>query len=197
MAEIKQVTIRHMAIMDYLMANPTVALGEVARHFGITQPWLSSVIHSDAFQAILKDKHEVAFHHTVLPLREKITHVAHQALDKLAQQLPLETDLRTINNVAENVLDRLGFGTKGAVVINNTNVQNTQINTLASELEEARALLGKAERPKIGVTIDASGKIPTLALPHESAPNLGETNFSAALFTGDSEVAFSEERIET
>lgn len=170
MAEIKSLSVRHNEIMDYLMANPTTRLGDVARHFGVTQPWLSQIIHSDIFQASLREKQDVAFHHTVLSVREKIEHVAHMALDRLAETLPLESDTRTLNTVAENVLDRLGFGTKQ---ISPSTTQNTTINVLSVELQEARALLGKAERPQIGVVIDAAD---ISKVSDSSQSNLGKDN---------------------
>lgn len=186
MGEIQRLSIRHEAIMDYLMANPCVPLSQVAQTFGVTQPWLSQIIHSDAFQSMLKTKQEIAFHHTVLPLREKMTNIAHMALDKLAQTLPTETDVGTINKVAEGVLDRLGYSSKTpAVVVNNT--QNVQVNTLRSELEEARLLLGKAEKPKLGVTIDGSAlPIGLPALSNEGAPSMGEADYteSAPVYSG-------------
>jgi hypothetical protein len=173
MPEIKNLSIRHEAIMDFLMANPQTKLGDVATHFGVTGPWLSCIIHSDIFQSRLKEKTDIAFHHTVLPVREKMNLVAHLALDKLAELLPKETEMRVVNAVAENTLSRLGFGTQGpAMQVNNTQI--TQVNVLRSELEEARALLGKAERPALEVLID--GERSGVALPLRSETSVGSAN---------------------
>jgi hypothetical protein len=142
---IAKLSIRHEAIMHFLMANPTVKLGDVADHFGMTQAWLSSVIHSDAFQAKLKENTNIAFHTTVLPIREKMTLLAHQALDQVMDRLPMETDVKTISGVASDVLDRLGFGTKSSAIAPQGTQVNVQVNVLRSELEEARAMLGKPQ----------------------------------------------------
>ena len=163
--------------MDYMLANPGVSLGQIAAAFNYTQPWLSCIIHSDAFQALLREKQGTIFHHTVIPIREKMLGVASRALDRVADRLETENDLSTLARTAEGVLDRLGFGSKGGntFIMNQTN--NTQVNTLRSELDEARALLGRAERPQIGVVIDESGKQPTLtALPDESQSSVGQTD---------------------
>ncbi len=112
MAEIQRVSIKHEAIMDYIMAFPTVKLGDVAKHFGVTQPWLSQIIHSDAFQEMYKGKAESAFSHTVLSLREKMETAAHIAMDRLLETLPFETEVSTISDVGESMLDRLGFSPK-------------------------------------------------------------------------------------
>jgi hypothetical protein len=158
--------------MDYMLANPGVSLGEIAKAFNYTQGWLSQIIHSDAFQAMLRDKQGVIFHNTVMPIREKMLGVASLALDRMIEKVQVEGDLSTLSKTAEGVLDRLGFGSKGGntFIMNQTN--NTQVNTLRSELDEAKALLGRAERPQIGVTIDESGKQP--ALPAPSQTDLGQ-----------------------
>lgn len=184
MAEIQSVSIKHEMIMDYLMAHPNIRLGDVAASFGITQPWLSQVIHSDAFQLKLREKQGIAFHHTVLPIREKMLAVAHQALDKIAEQLPMETNVKTLNDVAENVLDRLGYGSKGvATSVQVTN--NTQINVLRDELEEARELLYKKRTNSVEVVID--GISAPIALPVQNTPTMGEAGEGAALSTPEAE----------
>jgi hypothetical protein len=173
MPEIKNISIKHDAIMDFLMANPAMKLGDVATHFQVTQPWLSCIIHSDIFQARLKEKSDVAFHSTVLPLREKMIGVAHMALDKLADVLPKETETKVIASTAEGLLDRLGFGSKQSPMQPGTNV-NLQVNVLRSELDEARALLGKAQKPMLEVTID--GERSGIALPLRSEASVGSSN---------------------
>lgn len=143
----KQLSIRHMEIMDFLMSNPRVKLGDVAARFGVTQGWLSQIIHSDAFQAMLAEKQSIAFHETVLPIREKMKNVAHLALDKLAEQLPKEQEVSTLSSVASSILDRLGYGTKPAP---GTVINNTQVNVLRGELDEARKIMhSKVSRSEV------------------------------------------------
>jgi hypothetical protein len=170
----KSVSIRHNEIMDFLMMNPSVKMSEVARQFGVTPGWLSQIVHSDVFQALLKEKQDVAFHESVMPLREKMMHVAHQALDRLAERLPQETEVSTLSRTAESVLDRLGYGSKqnAATIIN-----NTQVNVLAKEITEARAIMeARAQRP--GVVVDGHvapiglGTNPH-ALPASDSPGVG------------------------
>lgn len=174
-AEIQRVSVRHEAIMDYLMANPLVRMQDVAGYFKISPGWLSQVIHSDAFQMLLRDKQGTVFHSTVLPLREKMTVVAHAALDKIAEQLPHESDTKTLANVAEAVLDRLGFSSKVPAVQFNQST-NVQVNVLRSEIEEARAVLYQkgGERE---VTNEIRG---SLEVQNSSLPPVGaESRFAA------------------
>lgn len=175
MAEIKSISIRHNEIMDYLMSNPSVKLGDAAKFFGVTGPWLSTIIHSDAFQELLKAKQDMAFHSTVLPMREKMLAVAHQALDKLADMLPMETEVRTVNDVTEGMLDRLGFGAKPINGNNLTiNQQNNFVvpNANAAEIAAAREMLQARKGPALGVQID--GHVSPISLPREGAALVGE-----------------------
>lgn len=47
--QIASVSNRHEAIADMMLANPTMAKGEIARRMGVSPSWLSIVIHSDVF----------------------------------------------------------------------------------------------------------------------------------------------------
>jgi len=195
MPEIQNMSIRHEAILHYLMAHPTEKLGDVARYFGVTQPWLSQIIHSDIFQARLREQTDIAFHHTVLPLREKMMAAANIAMDKLIETLPNETETRVLSSVSEGLLDRLGFGTKVTPPPPNGGV-NVTVNVLRSELEEARALLGQTRKPMLEVTID--GERSGIALPLSSSTEVGSAYIGGApaLPAVRSEGSLSEEGIE-
>jgi len=86
-ASIKGLTPRHDAILDFLLVNPHCPRWQMAQHFGVTETWLSIIIHSDVFQARYQEKNQEVFRETVVPLREKLLGVAHVAVDKLEMQL--------------------------------------------------------------------------------------------------------------
>lgn len=150
-----KVSFKHNEIMDYLLVNPNVKLADVAAHFGFTPGWLSQVIHSDAFQTLLREKQGYAFHSTVLSVKEKMENIAHQALDKLSDSLANENDAETLSGIAGNMLDRLGFGTK-----NSQNPQapggNTYVTVLAGEIQAARALIHQRPNGALEVGLGAS-----------------------------------------
>lgn len=152
MTGIAQLSNAHHAIMEYLMVHPNVSLGAVAKEFNYTQAWLSCVINSDCFQDALKEKRDVLFHHTILPIKDKMVALASRSLDRMLERIPLETDSDIIRKTTEGVLDRLGYGTKTAAPGGlNINAQNVQLNVLRSEIEEAKSLLGQTQRPMLGV----------------------------------------------
>lgn len=50
---IRRISYTHDAMIDAIIANPSIAQRDLARLFGYTESWISQVINSDAFQAKL------------------------------------------------------------------------------------------------------------------------------------------------
>lgn len=146
-ASVAKLSIRHEAILHFLLGNPTVSQGEVAEKFGVTQAWLSVVMNSEAFLEARNNYTEIAYHETVLPLREKMVVAANKALDRLNLLIPQETDLDKVRKTAETTLQALGFGTvKGSTVNNNTQI-NIGGNASAEVLARARDKIGVRNEP--------------------------------------------------
>ena len=53
---ISKVSYTHEAMIDLIIAEPTVSADELATMFGYSRGWISRVISSDAFQARLHDR---------------------------------------------------------------------------------------------------------------------------------------------
>lgn len=115
MGEIKDLSHRHHAIAEWLIANPHETLGKCAKTFGITQPWLSQIIHSDAFQAYYHRLLEGYVDQRIMPLRDKLNNVAHKAVDALNTSLdtPEFIPPKELASIADRALGRLGYGTGG------------------------------------------------------------------------------------
>ena len=107
-AQIQKVGTHHMAILDYIMANPTERKGDIAKKFGVTQSWLSIIINSHAFQDMLKERQNEFFGAVVVPLREKAMAVADMALEQLAEKIPVMSGPQALDT-ADKLLNRLGY----------------------------------------------------------------------------------------
>lgn len=143
-AQILKVGVKHEAILNFLVTNPLVPLSQVAREFGVTQPWLSTIIHSDAFQARLKERQGQVFHHNVLPLAEKLLGLAHVAVEKVGQQLETSIDPEHTLEVATRILDRIGHSPRSAQnAPAQMNVQNNFYTVDKDTLAEARNAIGR------------------------------------------------------
>lgn len=136
---IHKISHRHEAIADWLIAHPDKPLAACARQFGVTQAWLSIIIHSDAFRALLERKRAQAFAATVIPLRQKMLGIAHAAYDRLAEKVDEVEDPRLLLEIADKTAAKLGYGGRGAAAINAENVAVQQNVFIADPDALARA----------------------------------------------------------
>lgn len=156
--QIKNVSVKHDAIMDYMLSNPSAPLSLVAKEFGIGQAWLSVIIHSDAFQAQLGEKKHGLFETTVIPLREKLIGVAHLGVDKVGEVLEnssATSDKQFIVDTTDSILKNLGYSPKSAPTPS-APTQNTTLIIQADKgmLEAARANMRKVTEVSEGVTLE-------------------------------------------
>jgi hypothetical protein len=105
---VSKVSNMHVAIMDYMLANPAARRAEIAAEFKVSQGWLSIVINSDAFQELLSKRQEQFFGAVVAPIRAKMLGVVDQALDRISEQVPLMESGAALET-ADTLLHRLGF----------------------------------------------------------------------------------------
>lgn len=134
---------RHDMIMIFILANPTLSMGAIAKEFCVSAAWLSQVIHSDVFQEKLRERQDRVFHHTLLPLREKIEHLAHRTLDRLTEHVEMNSmPVEELRKTSVDTLKALGYGTSAAVIVNNEQ-NNTYLAAPADALAEARSRIGK------------------------------------------------------
>jgi len=132
----------HDSLMNFMLANPAMKLGDIAAQFGYTQSWLSQLIHSNAFQARLREKQNEMFAASCLTLAEKMQAVASDALDIVHDHLLETRDAADALKAADTFLHRLGYAPQRtgppAAVVNNTLVISQ------SDLAEARAAIQEA-----------------------------------------------------
>lgn len=154
--------------MDFMLGNPVVPMGRVALEFGVTQAWLSTIIHSDAFQNQLREKSQGLYESTVLPLREQVMGVARVAIDKLGEALEnasAVSDKPFIASAADNILKNLGYGPKSTPSHPSpTNIQNNYLIADKSDLASAREkmnLVHKTQEDDSGQTFTAEAIQPS------------------------------------
>lgn len=159
---IKRLSMRHEAIIDYIVANPTARMADIAIYFKVSRSWLSIVVNSDAFKQKLAERQDLLFQHTVVPLQEKIAGLAHVGLDKLGDVLENTQDPALIKSTTEGLLDRLGYSAKAVNAALNASPSNTQINNYYSVdsnvLAQARENFGKTlteEKALVSATTEA------------------------------------------
>ena len=133
---------KHEDILNFMLANPLLKMSEIAAHFGVTFPWLSTIVHSHAFQDQMKRRQDQLFECAVLgTIDEKIGAAAQVTLDAYLEKVPTLTGDQLIS-AGDKLLGRLGYGTRGNG--HNGDTYNlTQINQVdPAVLEEARDRIG-------------------------------------------------------
>lgn len=131
---IQRVKYTHDALIDVILANPAVSQGELAKHFGYTQGWLSRVMNSDAFQARLAlRKTEVVDPVLTLSIDEKLRALASQSLDVVMDKLAVSQNPDTALKALEITSKALGYGARQQ----NLNVQQNFVVALPPKAASA------------------------------------------------------------
>jgi hypothetical protein len=116
----------HEAMIDVLIAEPTITQGELAIKFNRTQGWISRIIGSDSFQgALAKRREEITDPFLVATIEERMKCLATQSLDVLARKLDLADNADIALKTLDITTKALGFGARhqGGNTVNNFVVQ--------------------------------------------------------------------------
>lgn len=157
--QIKRVSVKHDAILDYMLVNPGMKLSKVARHFDVSQAWLSVIIHSDAFQAKLAEKDGLQYETIVIPLREQVMGVAQVGVEKLGECLEnasASSDKQFIADTTDSLLKNLGYSPKSAAPSPPAAVQQNFFVADKESLEKAREKM-RTIIPEEGTSLNESG----------------------------------------
>lgn len=114
---IKDVRWHHDHVIDFMIVNPTVSQGQIARQFKFSEGWVSLMVNSDAFQARLAErKAELVDPLIVASVDLRLKAVAQVSLDKMLEKLagPLGTTDEFLLKSAELATKALGYGARQA-----------------------------------------------------------------------------------
>ena len=124
---IARVSYTHDAMIDLIVANPAIAQGAIAQHFGYTQAWVSRVMNSDAFQARLAErKTELVDPSLVASIDEKLRALASKSLDVVLEKLTATGSAEMGLKALEITSKALGYGARQQ----NLNVQQNFVVAL-------------------------------------------------------------------
>lgn len=141
-AQVLSLSHTHEAVMNWMLMNPDKSLRECADNFGYTQAWLSTLIHSDIFQAQLAKRQEGIRARIADSIPQKMRMAADIGVEKLATALEQSEDPEFILDATDKLLHRLGYAPQKApsqpALSGQGNVQNNFFIS-AGDLEAARA----------------------------------------------------------
>lgn len=135
---IQRVSYTHDALIDLIIADPSISQGALAAKFGYTQAWLSRVMNSDAFQTRLAlRKADLIDPTLVLSIEEKLKALASKALDVVLDKLTVTQSADMGLKALEVTSKALGYGARQQ----NLNVQQNFVVALPQKSESAKAWL--------------------------------------------------------
>lgn len=151
---IKNLAPVHVQMLDWIIANPHRDYGELAAEFGYTRGWVSQIIHSDAFRALLAERQGEMFSDVRVSVKDRIVGLAHESLNRLTEKMATEQDTDKIRGAADIALKALGFGARSqSPGIGTINAQNVVVAPVdAQTLAHARELMHRShetEKPPL------------------------------------------------
>lgn len=143
------------SVIDWMLANPHQTLRDCASEFNVTPTWIYVLTKSQSFRDAIRDRREQHNFMLSTGIIDKTAAVADMALDLLAERLCATGDtlpVKTLSEVADTALSRLGYGSNGGSQGRNPSVQQTQVNVYvdADLLAEARSAL-RAKQDSLGL----------------------------------------------
>lgn len=97
---IAKVSYNHAAMIDMILAQPTISQNELAARFGLTPSWVSQVMVSDAFQTALAKRRE----EIVDPLLRADIENNFKALVLRSQELLMEKLSKPASEIPDNLV---------------------------------------------------------------------------------------------
>lgn len=146
MGVVAKVNYSHRDMIDFIIANPGISQGDLARRYGYTQGWICNVMASDAWQSALAARRaEICDPVLVATVEERFRGVTMLSLERLRQKLeaPMVSD-----NV---VLKAVQLGARAMGVGGNAPPQAPSQDHLARLAERLIELQSKV---RTGVTIE-------------------------------------------
>lgn len=147
MAELARISSRHEQIMNWLLVNPHLSLRACADHFNLSQSWLSQVIHSDLFQAALRQRQQDVAVRVADSIPQKLRRVADVALEKLTEKMEETEDPEFLLDATDKILHRMGYAPAsarnpaGSPAGMGGSVQQNNFFISAEDLHSARAFI--------------------------------------------------------
>jgi hypothetical protein len=156
--QIQQINYRHEAIIDHMIAFPDRKLGQIAEDLGYTQPWLSTVIHSDAFRVEYRRRRDQHNQDLGKRIQGQLLGIATQSLDRIDKYLETgNPSPRFCLDAADRSLHRLGFGPSNGkqMIINGDVTVNSVDKELFSQARERIRLVHSQLKPQAMIEADA------------------------------------------
>lgn len=125
----------HEAMIDLIIADPTIKQYELAQKFGYSAGWVNRVIGSDAFQAALaKRRDDISDPFLLASIEERFRGLAMQSIDVLVEKLEKTQNADIALKSLDVASKALGFGARS---VGGDKIQNNFVVQLPSKAENS------------------------------------------------------------
>lgn len=136
-ARLIRVHYSHEAMIDVIIAEPTLTQRELAKRFDRSENWISIIMGSDAFQAALaKRRDDVTDPFLIATIEERFRGLATQSLQVLAEKLETTKSADLALKALDISSKALGFGARAGGP--GTSVQNNFVVQLPAQIANAQ-----------------------------------------------------------
>lgn len=154
---IQKLRYSHEAMIEMIVAEPSVKQNELARRFGMTASWISTVLNSDAFQVKLHERMAEVWGEFSVPLQEQMKglmarsmEILREKLDRHQSVIPDQLALRTFELTSRAA----GYGARDTAIV--------QVNVTQKLDDNADQLVHLLRRKKAQVLDGEATSIPDL-----------------------------------
>lgn len=136
-ARLRKIKYNHEAMVDMMIAKPGMSQNEIAAEFGLSPSWVSILINSDAFQAVLARRREEVIDPILFAsVNDRLTSVAALSAEIVAEKLIATRSPDLALKALEVSTKALGFGARSPS--GQVNVQNNFVVELPAKLANAQ-----------------------------------------------------------
>lgn len=118
---VKRIHYTHDAMIDLIITKPDISGRELADFFGYSEPWISRVVCSDAFNARLAERRTKDVEPIIHSFEERLKGLASQSLDVLVEKLEATKNVDVALKCLELGTKALGYGARQTNVAVQTN----------------------------------------------------------------------------
>lgn len=112
---LENVRYTHDAMIDLILAEPTIKQHELAKKFGYSEGWISRVLGSDAFQAALAKRRDDLMNPVIAAsMEERFRGLAIQSIEVISEKLEKSKNVDVALKTLDVSAKALGFGARQA-----------------------------------------------------------------------------------
>ena len=112
---VKRISYTHDAMIDLVIADPLISQGQLARHFGYTEGWVSQVFNSDNFRERLAErKEEIVDPVLKMSIEEKLRGLVDKSIEVLMKKLIEAPNGALAIKALDSGSRALGYGARNA-----------------------------------------------------------------------------------